>query len=309
MSSSRALFLCRAALFLFVQSRFPGRPCRLGRPTPAWATAGALDEILQPCSRGFAVRRLCPVLARPHYQHIVGRHAAPGQLPKSHLRVIRKRRSPHVITELNRRRDLVDVLAARAGGADEVFGGKGRIECHWLLIIGYWLLHWLFAIGYWAAMENSATPVRDSVDCREAFNRRGSAHVLPHVVLVTPQELRDRTRKYALDVAKLAEPLFAYVVTRNAGEQLSRAAASAAANYRAACVARSHDEFRAKIGLALEECDESVYWLEFVADNGRLSEARLRELTTEGRELTKILGASKRTSRARSRTARPRSRK
>jgi four helix bundle protein len=117
---------------------------------------------------------------------------------------------------------------------------------------------------------------------------------------MTPQELRDRTRKYALDVARLAEPLFGYISTRAAAEQLSRAAASAAANYRAACVARSHDEFRAKVGLALEECDESVYWLEFVAGNGRLSKERLHELTTEGRELTRILAASKRTSLARS---------
>ena len=181
-----------------------------------------------------------------------------------------------------------------------MFRNERRLDRHLLLIIGYRLLHWLFAIGYRAAMENSSTRAGDSADCRKAFNRYGLAHSLRRVVLVTPQELRDRTRKYALEVAKLAEPLFAYVATRNAGEQMSRSAASAAANYRAACVARSRAEFTAKIGLALEECDESVYWLEFLAGCGRCGD-ELGRLTSEGRELTKILAASKRTSLARSR--------
>jgi four helix bundle protein len=57
--------------------------------------------------------------------------------------------------------------------------------------------------------------------------------------------------------------------------QLSRAAASVAANDRAACVARSHAEFTAKIGLALEECDESVYWLQI----SRRSDAYRRNLS------------------------------
>jgi four helix bundle protein len=125
---------------------------------------------------------------------------------------------------------------------------------------------------------------------------------------VTPQELRDRTKKYAVETARFAERLFGQASTRHAASQLSRAAASAAANYRAACVARSHAEFTAKIGLVLEECDESVYWLEFLAECGSFGE-EIGRLTSEGRELTKILGASKRTSRARSRPTRPRKRK
>jgi len=125
---------------------------------------------------------------------------------------------------------------------------------------------------------------------------------------VTPQELCDRTKTYAVEIARFAERLFGHVSRRDAASQLSRTAASVAANYRAACLARSHAEFTAKIGLALEECDESVYWLELLAACGAVGD-ELGRLTTEGRELTKILGASKRTSRARSRTTRPRSRK
>lgn len=121
---------------------------------------------------------------------------------------------------------------------------------------------------------------------------------------MTPQELRDRTKQFAIDAARLGEPLLGSVATRDAAEQLMRAAASTAANYRAACVARSRTEFAAKIGLALEECDESVYWLELLAERGRVKGNVLDGLTREGRELTKILGASKRTSRRSSRDTR-----
>jgi len=77
---------------------------------------------------------------------------------------------------------------------------------------------------------------------------------------------------------------------------VSRAAASAAANYRSACVARSHAEFRAKLGIAFEECGESLYWLEFLRDSELSSLDGLAKLLKEGKELAKMLAASKRTS-------------
>jgi four helix bundle protein len=120
---------------------------------------------------------------------------------------------------------------------------------------------------------------------------------------VTPEELRNRTKQYAVDVTRFAQPLLGDFAARDPGAQLSRSAASAAANYRAACVARSHPEFRAKIGLALEECDESVYWLEFLRDAGLAQGEKLNRLLSEGRELARILGASKRTSQIRSRSS------
>ena len=70
----------------------------------------------------------------------------------------------------------------------------------------------------------------------------------------------------------------------------TRSAASAAANYRSACVARSHTEFRAKLGIALEECDESLYWLEFIRDSELSAGDELRRLLGEGKELARILG-------------------
>lgn len=104
---------------------------------------------------------------------------------------------------------------------------------------------------------------------------------------------------FAVTVAKQVEPLYASIVTRETASQLADAASSVGSNYRAACVARSHAEFRAKLGVALEEADEAVYWLEYLQRTGRAKEPGWLALLKEARELAKILGASARTSRRR----------
>jgi four helix bundle protein len=175
------------------------------------------------------------------------------------------------------------------------------------LLIGDWLL----AIGYWLlAIENSAIAAGQNVAVLatvrmrrvvgRGFRHPGLARGVPFSGGMTPQELRRRTAAYAADVSRLARPPYGALPARDAASQLTRSAASAAANYRAACVARSHAEFRSKISVALEECDESVYWMEHLRDSGLAEEDELTALLTEGRELTKILGASKRTSHERS---------
>jgi four helix bundle protein len=116
---------------------------------------------------------------------------------------------------------------------------------------------------------------------------------------MTPEELRERTMDFGVRVAALIEPLFASPVTRENAEQLGDASSSVGSNYGAACVARSHAEFRAKIGVALEEADESVFWLEFLRRTGRAKGPVLEALLAEGKELARILSASARTSRRR----------
>src|SRR5262245_43563986 len=113
---------------------------------------------------------------------------------------------------------------------------------------------------------------------------------------MTPQEMRRRASAFAQRVSLLARPLFKVRAAEEAASQLTRAAASAAQHYRAACLARSHAEFRAKIGAALEECDESVFWLEYLRDAQLSTDTDLAPLIVEGDELVRILGASKRTS-------------
>jgi four helix bundle protein len=79
------------------------------------------------------------------------------------------------------------------------------------------------------------------------------------------------------------------------GKQLLRSGTSVGANYRAACRARSKDEFIAKLGIVLEEADESVFWLELIEETGLVGPDKLRSLLNEAEELTAIFVASLRT--------------
>jgi four helix bundle protein len=109
------------------------------------------------------------------------------------------------------------------------------------------------------------------------------------------QELRERITAWAVDVGHLASPLFRTNETSHRAGQLKRAADSSAANYRAACIARSHKEFLAKLSIALEEADEAVGWLEMSHREGVIrGEAAMRALD-EGRQLTRILAKSRET--------------
>ena len=74
--------------------------------------------------------------------------------------------------------------------------------------------------------------------------------------------------------------------------QVLRSGTSVGANYRAACRARSKSEFVAKLGIVLEEADETVFWLELLQESGIVNAQRLAPLLQEARELTSIFVAS-----------------
>jgi four helix bundle protein len=77
------------------------------------------------------------------------------------------------------------------------------------------------------------------------------------------ENLKNRTKKFALDVIKLVETLPAGRTTANIiGRQLMRSATSVGSNYRAACRAKSPADFIAKMVIVEEESDECLYWLE-----------------------------------------------
>ena len=96
---------------------------------------------------------------------------------------------------------------------------------------------------------------------------------------------------------KLVDRLPVSPSSRAAGMQLVRSGTSVAANYRAACRARSDREFAAKLHIALEEADESVLWLELLNENGNLAEGKLDELLLEARAIMAILGKAEKTAR------------
>ncbi len=103
------------------------------------------------------------------------------------------------------------------------------------------------------------------------------------------EELQKRTTNYALRILKLFRSLPTCPEARIIGQQLLRSGTSVAANYRAACRARSRADFLSKLGVVEEEADESVFWLEFLTDANLVRRERLRDLVSEARQITAIL--------------------
>jgi four helix bundle protein len=112
---------------------------------------------------------------------------------------------------------------------------------------------------------------------------------------MTEIELKQRTKAFALRVIKLASTLSKDFVGRRLGDQLLRSGTSVAANYRAACRARSRADFLNKLAVAEEEADESVFWMELLIESGLVPIRRLEKLLGEASELTAILVSSQRT--------------
>jgi four helix bundle protein len=118
-------------------------------------------------------------------------------------------------------------------------------------------------------------------------------------VISQPEQLRDRTKAFALRVIRLYRSLPYKTDAQVLGKQILRSGTSVAANYRAVCRARSKAEFVAKIGVVVEEADEVVLWLELMTESGIISSAKTVELLKEANELTAISAASQRTARQR----------
>lgn len=114
----------------------------------------------------------------------------------------------------------------------------------------------------------------------------------------TKQELlRARTKRFALGIIRLVGTLPPTTAGRVIGRQILESGTSVGANYRAVCRARSEAEFIAKLGLVLEETDESVYWLELLAESGICNGDTSRALTLEAEQLVRIFSAGVRTAR------------
>jgi four helix bundle protein len=111
----------------------------------------------------------------------------------------------------------------------------------------------------------------------------------------TPQILRDRTKRFALLVIRCCRAIPRNEESRIICRQLLRSATSVAANYRAVCRARSSADFISKMGIVLEEADESLFWLELLEESGIAPPEKLRPLLKESNELVSIFVASLRT--------------
>jgi four helix bundle protein len=118
------------------------------------------------------------------------------------------------------------------------------------------------------------------------------------VTVNSAEDLRLRTQEYGNRIIRLYCALPGSTVAQVIGKQLLRAGTSVGANYRAACRSRSKSEFTAKLGLVLEEADETIYWMELLADNKIVPQPRLQKLLAEAHELTAIFTAARKTLRS-----------
>jgi four helix bundle protein len=101
-------------------------------------------------------------------------------------------------------------------------------------------------------------------------------------------DLRERTKEFALRVVRLFGRLPKSTEAQVLGRQLLRSGTSIGANYREAHRARSKAEFIAKCGDSLREAEESIYWLELLAESGIVPERKLLPLRDECNELIAI---------------------
>jgi four helix bundle protein len=107
--------------------------------------------------------------------------------------------------------------------------------------------------------------------------------------------MKERTKRFALLIIRLCKTVPSSQEGRIITRQLLRSATSVAANYRAVCRARSQADFVSKMGIVLEETDESLFWLELLVDAGMVSGDRISPSLKEANELVAIFVASLRT--------------
>jgi len=110
---------------------------------------------------------------------------------------------------------------------------------------------------------------------------------------MTEQEiLKDRTKRFAIRIVKLFRALPKNDEARIIGKQVMRSGTSIAANNRAVCRARSNAEFISKIGIVVEEADETFFWLELLVEPEIISIQKMESLINEANELLAVFAAS-----------------
>ncbi len=110
---------------------------------------------------------------------------------------------------------------------------------------------------------------------------------------MTEDDLKKLTKQFALRILKLVAALPRTLAGRTIGGQLVRSGTSVAANYRAACRARSKAEFISRLGVVEEEADESALWLELIIEGELMKKALVQPLWIEADEIVAIMTSSR----------------
>lgn len=107
--------------------------------------------------------------------------------------------------------------------------------------------------------------------------------------------MKSRTKNLAVGIIELYRVLPKTDEARIVGKQMIRSTTSVAANYRASCRARSKAEFYSKISITIEECDETVYWLEILEEAKIYNSNQINMFKREAIEILKILATARKT--------------
>lgn len=106
-------------------------------------------------------------------------------------------------------------------------------------------------------------------------------------------EMNQRLKQFALRIIKIFQSLPRTGEANVIGKQLLRSGTSVAANYRAACRARSGREFFSKLCIVTEEADETLFWIELLAESGIVPITRLESIMQEATEILKIMATTR----------------
>ncbi len=106
------------------------------------------------------------------------------------------------------------------------------------------------------------------------------------------EELKERFRKFSLRIIKMVDSMPNTIAGNAIARQIIRSGTSPAANYRAACIAKSGKDFLNKLKMVEEEIDETTHWLSIIIDSEMLEKERIKPLYEESVELRKIISKS-----------------
>jgi four helix bundle protein len=113
---------------------------------------------------------------------------------------------------------------------------------------------------------------------------------------MTQDEMKQRTKRFALRIINLVENLPPSKTANVIGNQLLRCGTSVGANYRASCRAKSNADFIHKLSIVEEEGDESIYWMELLIESNIVSSKKLEKLIDEANQIVSIVVSSIKTS-------------
>jgi len=114
---------------------------------------------------------------------------------------------------------------------------------------------------------------------------------------VDAEALKSRTKELAKRIVRLCRSRPNSREANLIGNQIFRSGTAVGANYRAACRGRSKPDFVSKLGIVLEEADETLYWLELLTETEMVPVSQLESLMAETGELVAIFAASVKTAR------------